>query len=617
MPNRLQYSFADTERYQADVAASQDALDARLAELKLDAVLVTSQDRYISEYTPIQNNPRYALTQFDGSMGDGVFLRREVADKLGLPARFVLFVDGRYHLQADQQTKPEQVVVEKLPLGVTIWGAISDWLQARRPAIARLGFDAQRTSVAQRSSLATQLANSKFDWVSLEHAEIDRAINLPGWHVERPIRRIPVSATGRSVADNFQRLGEMAAARHGVAKTCFVSGAADDLSYLLNSRGYHLPFQSSQLGYLFAIGSQVALFLPEGCERCEVEEDPASPLKVFRNDYAGLITFLQGFDVALVCYQGSRVNCALAALTRQAWPQAAHDAECEAVESMRTAKTEAELNAIRDAFARSSRAIAATMRWTKYGEAGKPNSEHDLAARISAEYQAQGALGLSFNTIAASDEMGAIMHYGKASPQRQLKEGELILLDSGAYYEAGFATDCTRTVLRSTGKDTRPQAWQKEIYTVVLKACVQGMMARLPGSTTGHEVDKLVRDVVKAHGYDFAHGTGHGVGIHVHEEGIRFRPAIGYTLTPNAVASIEPGIYLNGQGGVRLENVVIVRPQPEAQDLRYFENVVFVGYDWDLIDLALLSEEEKRYLADYERECQARGNAVTPCPLLG
>lgn len=616
MPTRLQYSFANETPYQADVAANQAALEALMIEHGLDALLITSQDRYISEYTPTPNNPRYALTGFDGSAGDGIFLRRAVAEQLGLKAPFVLFVDGRYHLQADQQTRPEQVQVEKLSLGIGIWAGIAIWLQNHRSAIRQLGFDAQRLSVAQRVGLTRDLADCGFAWESLESGEVDRAIRLPGWQIDRPIRRVPQSATGRSVADNFARLGAEAVARYGSATTCFVSGGADDLSYLLNTRGYHLPNSSSQLGYLFAIGEQVALFLPEGCERCEVEEDPASPFTVIRNDLPALERFLARFPVTQVCYQASRVNCALAALTQRVWPQAAQDGCFDAVERLRTAKTDAELAAIRSAFAKSSLAIAQTMRWAKYGEAGQRHTEYDLAVKISDAYIEQGALGLSFTSIAASGETGAVMHYGKASRERELKEGEMILLDSGAYYAEGFATDCTRVVLRSTAKDTQVQAWQKEIYTVTLKACVAGMRARLPASTTGHEVDKLVRDVVKSYGYDFAHGTGHGIGIHVHEEGIRFRPDVEYTLTAKAVASIEPGIYLNGQGGVRIENVVIVQPQPEAPEQRYFESIVFVGYDWDLVDLALLTPDEREYLTAYEQECQSRGTAVTPCPLL-
>ena len=97
---------------------------------------------------------------------------------------------------------------------------------------------------------------------------------------------------------------------------------------------------------------------------------------------------------------------------------------------------------------------------------------------------------------------------------------------------------------------------------------------------------------------------------------MRFAPASTYGLVENAVISVEPGIYVTGRGGVRIENVAIIKPDPNSADTMRFENVVCDGYDWDLVDLALLTAPEREYLRDYERLCEARGTAVTPCPLL-
>ncbi|HYD81988.1 MAG TPA: M24 family metallopeptidase [Paucimonas sp.] len=609
----LPYSFPASS-YAPDVRANHRAVQDLMTALALDVLLVPSHDPFLTAYTPMENSLRYAVSGFDGSAGSGVFVRRELLDPLGCGAQFILFVDGRYHVQAERQTDATLVQVEKLPLGIAIWDGIAAWLGARAAARVRIGWDPYRVSVAQRVKLDAALATAGVEWVALERQELERAVALPGWRVERPIRALPESVTGRSVSANLVRLQQAIAARHGAAATCYVTCAADDICYLLNSRGHHLPNLASHLGYLFVLGREAALYLPSACSACPVELD--AELRVFRDDRAGLLAFLAGFDVRQVCYRAESVNCALPQWAREAWPAARHDSAFDAVDAMRAVKTEAELAAVRAAFARSSAAVAQAMRFAKYGQAGMRHSERDLAAAIVGAYREQGAVALSFNPISATGETAALMHYGDASPERELRDGDLVLLDSGAYYAEGFATDCTRTVLRNASGAARPAPWQKEIYTAVLKACLKGMMASYPAGTIGADVDRLVRGCVRERGYDYACGTGHGIGIHVHEGGINFGPASPFLLAPDMVVSVEPGIYLEGRGGVRIENVIVTHPDADAPDRIRFENIIHVGYDWELIDLAALDQDERDYLRDYERACRARGTAVTPCPLL-
>ncbi|KVN60171.1 M24 family metallopeptidase [Burkholderia stagnalis] len=616
MIDRLKYSFSGLPPYDASVDETQAGLSRLLDAVQLDAVVVTSQDEYITEYLPSRNNPRYALSGFDGSAGCGIFLAAAAAQALGVP-QFVLFVDGRYHLQADRQCDPARVHVEKLGLNASIWTSMADWLVARAGRLERIGYDGLRISVAQRDRLLASTQAAPLEWTSLVGREIDRAIALPGWVVERPIFELPESITGVSVARNIATLNQRLAAHTGAAqgKTAFVTCASDDLSYLLNSRGYHIPNASSHLGFLFVVGEQVALFLPEGCDRCPVALESYPALRVIRRDFAELERFLAPFAVEHLCYGFESVNCALADTVRRVWPQAAH-ADFNPVEAMRAAKTPEVLDQFRAAFVRSSAAIAETMRWAKAGEPGQRHSEYDLSRAINDAYGARSAVALTFPSIAANGANSASAHYTAASADVELTEGELVLLDSGAYYEGGFATDCTRVVLRRTRPETVAQPWQREIYTVALKACIKGLVTPFPKDATGGDVDAAVRQVCRDHGYDFGHGTGHGVGIHVHEGGVRFAPGSTYGLVPNAVISVEPGIYVPGKGGVRIENIVIIHAGDDAPDTMRFENIVTVGYDWDLIDVDLLTDDERDYLRDYERLCAERGTQVTPCPLL-
>ncbi|KGS06032.1 M24 family metallopeptidase [Burkholderia sp. ABCPW 111] len=616
MIDRLKYSFPDLTSYCASIVDTHAGLSRLIDTLQLDALVVTSQDEYISEWLPRCNNPRYALSGFDGSVGSGIFLSAAAAKRIGAP-QFVLFVDGRYHLQAERQCDPALVQVEKLGLNVAMWPAIADWLAAHAAEIKRVGYDAPRLSVAQRERLFAHTANAGLQWAGLVGGEIGKAIELPGWSVERPIFELPRSVTGVDIAENIatlnRRIGEHLGDSH--AKAAFLSCAADDLSYLLNSRGYHLPYASSHVGFLFVVGEAVALFLPDGFDRCAVRIESYPALRVIRNDVAELERFLAQFDVEHVYYGFEAVNCALPDTVRRVWPGARH-VDHNPVEAMRASKTPQVLDQFRDAFTRGSEAIAEAMRWAKTGEPGKRHSEFDLARVISEAYAARSAVALSFTTVAANGANSASAHYTAVSPDVELTEGELVLLDSGAYFGGGFATDCTRVVLRRTRADTQPQPWQREIYTVALKACIKGLVTRFSKDATGADVDAAVRDVCRAHGYDYNHGTGHGIGIHVHEGGVRFNMGSKYGLVPNAVISVEPGIYLPGKGGVRIENIVVIHPSDQEPNAMEFENLVTVGYDWDLIDLDLLADDERAYLRDYERLCVERGTNVTHCPLL-
>lgn len=623
MPVTLPYSFPPSDYVLTGerIRANQEAVDRLLAARGIDLALVTSQDRFLSEYTPPENNLRYALTGFDGSTGNGFLVREGRLEDLGCRARFVLFVDGRYTIQADRQTDPAMVQVEKPPLPVRIWEAMATWLGARASRVVRIGFDPYRVSAAQRRTLDAALTNADIEWIAFEEGELDAAAALPGWRVDRPITQLSPEVTGRTVAGNLAALRQAMSLQSGDLRTAFISCAADDLGWLLNSRGHHLPNAASHLGYLFVLPQRTLLYLPDEVAACAAELDPADAIEVIRNDRAALLHALEEAGIERVCYRADAVNLALLQWTRRAWPNAQRDSAFHALEAMRARKTPQELAAIRAAFDRSSVAVAQAMRFAKYGHgpagAAAATTEGDLADALAAAYREQGAVAFSFSTISAAGENAALMHYKHSGDGRALGEGELVLLDSGAYYDEGFATDCTRTVLRNAG-GTDAAPWQKEIYTVTLKACLAGMRTVFDRQTIGEDVDRLVRGVVRSHGYDYACGTGHGIGIHVHEGGIGFNPGMRARLAPDMVVSVEPGIYLDGRAGVRIENVIVTRAGGEEGegDRIALENIIHVGYDWDLVDLSLLSDAERATLADYERACRARGTDVTPCPLL-
>lgn len=630
-----------------NVQQTQAKLDLWMEQQGLDCILISSQDAFLSEYTALSNNQRFALSGFTGSTGDGIFLSRALAKFLHKKAQFILFVDGRYHLQADQQCSPDTVEVMKLSLDQTIEGALMAWVEACRAPLPsadpsatpqgclRVGIDGARTTYLRFAALKNMCAQKNNILKVLESPELNAALGLAGWSSDRAIFPLPRAATGRSLEGNLNALQATLRAGQNPETTCMLTCACDDAAWLLNARGYHVPQMSSFMAYTLTIGRNVIVFLPDDSANAPVSipadvhsDEGHYSLHVVRRELSALQALLSNFTmVEHVAFSDKVMNALLPDFAMKIWPHATLDTQFDSVERLRVAKTSAEKNAIRSAFLKSSGAIAETCRWLKAAtslEKGQPTtdpafrtplSEVDLSEKIEREYAAKGAISLSFKSIAAAGANGAVIHYSTPSSETYFQPGDLALLDSGAYYEEGFATDCTRVVF-CPGKGKTPEAWQTEIYTLTLKACVAGMTAVFSTSERCVNIDALVRNQVRAKGYEYNHGTGHGIGIHVHESGIRLSTASTYGFTEHAASSIEPGIYLQGKGGVRLENVAFVTRSGDSSELFCFENVVFVGFDWDLIDLNLLTAQEKNYLKQYEARCVALGTHVTPCPLL-
>ncbi|RXV65035.1 M24 family metallopeptidase [Burkholderia stabilis] len=611
----LKYDHPDRIATRPDIDANHRRLTDFLWQKGLDAMIVTLQT-FLTGAPAATHNNVMLLSGFDGSAGFGIFLNPSLATGIGV-RQFVLFVDGRYHMQAESQCPKGLVTVERVQYPELLWPSLVGWLTDKNCLIASVAYDEASTTVSQWGDGRSGLANAGLRFHAVADGEIDRLLSTARETINRPIFEIPHSICGTTIEQNLIEL------RHRIsthllirdAKTVFVTSVAADVAYLLNSRGYHAAYQSSHHGILFVAGMDACLFLPDGCDASPVEIQSYANLHVIRSDVDELRRHVQAYRADFACYDFDATSCIVSGIMTGIVPTARH-LDFNPVRAMRARKTPEALDHIRDAFARSSRAIADTLRRTKQGADGRLGTELDLSDAIREAYRRQGAIGLSFGTIAAAGANSAIPHYAPSLPAIRIDEGAIVLLDSGAYYDGGFATDCTRVVLRRSSVQTSAEHWQREIHTIALKAAIRGLTATFTAGTPGRDVDSLVRSVCNAYGYDYAHGTGHGIGIHVHERGIWFSPATDDRVIPDAVASIEPGIYIPGRGGVRIENAVIVRRDPESPELLAFENLVSVGYDWDLIDINMLDEHERCYLAKYESHCLSLGTQLTECPLL-
>jgi len=611
----LKYDFASSQNstspLKTRLASVLDSLDSEFTSMGLDAIILTSKDPFISEYVPIENNPRYGATGFTGSVGDAVYwTKNSKAQKV--TSRISVFVDGRYHLQADHECPLDLVEVVKIEVEPSIEGTVRNRLMHSKGI--KIGIDFERTSIASLERFQEMAKSNGSTLVHLDGEKILKALGLPGWKVNRPIFSLPESATGRTISKTLDQLKKDLSLKN--ANYCHVTAATDDAAFLLNARGYHLPHTASFLAYTIFAGNELIVYLPACSAQSSVELENAQKgaytVTVIRDDLSALKQALAKHQVNEIFFNGGMMNGLLPNVLKEVFPAAKLTQDCKWVIENRVRKTQEEMNSIRKAFVRSSSAIAKTLRWGKSESQKRKVSEVDLSQYLYESYAAEGAVALSFKTISGAGPNSAIIHYSTPSKEKFFEKGQLALLDSGAYYDEGFCTDCTRGFFVGSENGAQPEAWQKDIYTTTLKSAIQAFLKPVKGSLTGKQVDEVIRGEVKKAGYDYLHGTGHGVGIHVHEEGIRLSTLSIYPQSPFACVSVEPGIYLKDQGGVRIENIALL--QPQGEDYQY-ENVVFVGYDWDLIDTAKLTEEEKVYLKSYEAQCKKMGTQLMECPL--
>lgn len=547
----------------------------------IDAVIVRSTDRYLNEYVPLEESTRAWLTGFTGSMGDALLTLDQAW----------LAVDGRYYLQGDQETAGTPFTVERVPLGASIRTSLFGLVKKVALAGARrIAYEPDRFALKELDELAALLQPTGAELVPTRPSLIEQARG-PVEEPERPIRGVDEAAVGLTVADKVARARE-ALERHDVQ--AFVVQHLDELAWVTNLRGDDFPYQATFRGV--GLLTREAVLLAAAPSRI-----PADVLAA----RGAALRLVDPADWSAALPAGGRVGYDPDAVTadvvqtiraRGATPVPMPSP----LSALKAKKNEAELRAMRAAFARADAVVEAAQAYVHARvDAGEPVTEADLAAEVERLFRASGATGLSFKVIAAAGKNGAIIHYGTPDPERVIREGELVLLDTGAYYAEGYATDLTRTFLAGSRATATPE--QKRYFTLVLKGAIAGMSARLPVGARGDQLDAITRAPLWAAGLDFNHGTGHGVGINVHEFPPRVSPNGGAKLEEGHVFSIEPGVYLPEFGGVRIENLVTLAPAPGLPGFLDVVPLTTSLLDERLFDQELLTDAERAWLANYAR----------------
>ncbi len=551
---------------------------------KLDAFYISSFDEFLNEYVPMSNCHRYYFTGFSGSVAEVL---------IPIAGRPKVYVDGRYHEQADLECDSNLVEVVKVASNKSLLAELKEDFQ--NGDYAKVGLEADRTATSFYEYLQKDHKLTIY-----AHKELEKIVAFEPMPKLPKITHLTKEQIGSTTSEKLSNI--FTEQNHAYYIT-----AIDSLAWLSNCRGYHLPNLSSFLGRGLALRDKLYVFVGTDVEyECS---DPA--VEFVACDLAGMEHKLAAIqthrNIEKLYIDKGMLNAADFLMLNRVFPAETFVDKKGGLVEFHSIKDAGEIKVMKDSFARADKAIYNTIKWAKDSLAAKKDiSELDLHSQTWLSYQEQGAVELSFGTIAGVGANGSIIHYGDPKADVKITADSMCLLDSGGYFETGFATDTTRTFMAA---DQEGSAKHKEIYTLVLKAVLNAQNAVFKSGTKGTGLDAITRQPLYQKGYDYAHGTGHGVGIHVHEGGVGIGPTRGYELKPGQVVSLEPGIYIPGFGGVRLENIALVKEHPEFEGFLCFESLVYIGFEPLLIEESLLNEQEKIWLNEYEKECEKRGTS--------
>ncbi len=573
-----------------DAPAAPVIGDNRLIQLRqlmrdnnVTMVLVPHNDEQNNEYLPADKERLAWLTGFTGSAGTALVTLD----------RAVLFVDGRYTLQAAEQADQNHWTIESL-----IERPPHKWFQENATSNDVLGFDPWLHTNAQVKQLKKAVEHSNSRAVELASNPIDQI-----WHDQPPTPLEPTqihdfSHAGRLTRDKLQDM--QAKLEENQADLCILTDPAS-VCWLFNIRGQDVAHTPISLSHAILRNSdEPLLFIDQ--RKLDMET------KAFLTQVASMRppselaeTIKELADGARVMLDGTISPFALNSLV-EASGGTIIDAK-DPVSLPRASKNDAELAGSRTAHKRDGAAMVSFLAWLDAQPAG--TIDEIEAAKKLEQFRADMAgnmplRDISFDTISGSGPNGAIVHYRvNESTNRMLQAGELYLSDSGGQYDDG-TTDITRTI--AVGE---PGVEERRAFTLVLKGHIAIALARFPKGTRGVDIDALARMPLWQHGMDYAHGTGHGVGSYlaVHEGPQNISKRGIQEFLPGMIVSNEPGYYRSGAFGIRIENLVIVREEMDIdggdQPMMGFETITLAPIDQRLIDPNLLSDDELHWLNAY------------------
>lgn len=570
-----------------NIAERISELRTRMASKGIDAYIVPTADFHQSEYVGEHFKARKYISGFNGSYGTVVITRDDGG----------LWTDGRYFFQAENELAGSGIRLMKMFVGDT--PSITEYLTDRVPRGGTVAFDGRVLSMGEGREFEKVLATRQI--------RIHYSVDLVGdiWEDRPPLSDKPAffleeKYSGESTASKLKRVREVME-EHGA--TAHIIASLDDVCWLLNIRGDDIDFFPLLLSYAIVKKDGVELYVDDSKldDRIQVElaknQVTIHPYNAIYDDVKGL----SGSETVLI--DPMKMNYALY-----------KNIPCRIVEAanptilMKAMKNEVELANIREAHIKDGVAVTKFMHWIKTRYDKETITELSSAAKLTELRAAQeGYIRDSFEPLCAFADHAAMMHYSpSAETDVPLSSGAFFLNDTGGGYYEG-STDITRTfVLGSV------EAQMKRYFTAVVRAMMRLSRARFLYGCYGYNLDVLARGPIWDLDMDYQCGTGHGVGYlaNVHEPPTGFRWYVvpskneHHKLEEGMVITDEPGIYEDGQFGIRIENEFVVRKgvQNKYGQFMYFETITFAPIDLDGIDPEEMSRDEREWLNHYHEQ---------------
>lgn len=565
-------------------------IEKRLAALRdvmkqesIDAFIFPSTDPHNGEYVPEHWEGRKWISGFNGSAGTAVVTMDAAA----------LWTDSRYFLAAAEQLGGTEFKLMKERIEGT--PSIIKWLGMKLSFVSSpvVGVDGMVNSEASVAELIAGLraeggitVRTNFD--PLERIWTDRP-PVP----QNKISIHPLEYAGETCASKLARIRARLKDMHACG---MLAAALDDIAWTLNLRGTDVHCNPVFVSYLLITPERATLFVDDS----KLDDSVREYLKgegVDTDNYNKVKDALAAYSEYNILLDPCEINHTLFSAVR-----------CEKVtqpspiQYMKTVKNSTEIEGFHNAMLRDGVALVKFLRWLKPAVEAGGETEISIDRKLTSLRAEQKLFkDISFDTIAAYQEHGAIVHY-EATPETDvpLRPEGLILIDSGAQYLDG-TTDITRTI--ALGDVTEEQ---KTVYTLVLKGHIQLELCKFPRGASGTQLDALARKDMWRYGLNYMHGTGHGVGSYLnvhegpHQIRMEYKPA---PLVEGMTVTDEPGLYLAGRFGVRIENTLLIVPYKNTEFGSFlgFEPLTLCPIDLAPVKTEMLLPEEKEWLNAYHR----------------
>ncbi|WP_243111762.1 aminopeptidase P family protein [Butyrivibrio sp. CB08] len=567
-------------------------LREEMAKNGIDYYMMPTSDFHNSEYSADFFKVREYFCGFDGSNGTLVVSQDEAG----------MWTDGRYFIQAENQMEGTGVkLFRMLEAGVP---TISEYLLANMKEGQVLGFDGRVISTSIGEDLEKKLAAKS---VTLK---IDRDLAETVW-TDRPLLPchdmyvLPDELCGKSFNEKISQVREH---MNKLGTKAYLLSKLDDIMWLTNLRGNDVECNPVALSYALITADSFTLFAQEKEITSEVRAY-CDKVGIALRGYDDVVSFVKKMNVTgNILFDKRNTNF----LTFKVLLEKAKAADIKLVnakdptEDLKASKNEVELKNIREVYLKDSAKLTEFIYWVKNTVGKEPMTEYTAAEKLDGmRAEIPGFIELSFPTISAYNANAAMAHYEATKDNAaEVKKQGLLLVDSGGTYMGG-TTDVTRTIVVGDISDEI-----KKHYTLTVCGMLRLANANFLEGCTGKNVDILARGPLWNAGIDYKHGTGHGIGyiLNVHEgpQNIRWRFTPGQNeapLVPGMIVSDEPGVYIEGSHGIRIENIleVVAGETGEYGQFLHFAHLTYAPIDLEAIDTTYMDNSDIKALNDYHK----------------